>query len=202
VDKFPLKDLLVLQADLRHWTDVDSMIEHVKNGGFWTKEYLEEYSLLKKLPRVSPIIAISSFEDGVKFVHDGHHRCVATWLGGRDYLRSDEFLISEWKYEEYLEIAPHNNWYTPFNPKTHVRTPDFAEFKVQAKLRFKDNPKEAADWLYENLDEFRTVRTIDSVADLAKLFSFQKTKNKKLNKVGVSKKTKGTHGIRTMGKRP
>lgn len=203
MDKFPLKDLLVLQADLRHWTDIDSMIEYVQNGGFWTKEYLEEYSLLKKLPRVSPIIAISSFEDGAKFVHDGHHRCVATWLGGRDYLRSDEFIVSDWKYDEYLEIAPHNNWYTPFNPKTHVRTADFAEFKTQAKIRFKADPKEAVDWLYENLDEFRTLRTIDSVPDLAKLFSFQKTKNRKLNKAGVApRKTKETHGIRAMGKRP
>lgn len=193
----------MLQADLRHWTDIDSMIEYVKNGGFWTKEYLEQYSKLKKLPRVSPIIAISSFEDGQKFVHDGHHRCVATWLGGRDYLRDDEFVISDWKYDEYLEIAPHNNWYTPFNPKTHVRTPDFADFKAEAKVRFGEDAKEAVDWLYENLDQFRTLRAINNVADLAKLFSLQKTQNKKLNKAGVAqRKSKEKHGIRTVGKRP
>lgn len=194
VENLLLENLLVLQADLRHWTDMQSMIEYVKNGGFWTKEYLEEYSRIKKLPRVSPIVTISTFEDGAKFVHDGHHRCVATWLGGRNYLRSDEFMISNWKYDEYLEIAPHNNWYTPFNPKTHVRTPDFAAFKAEAKVRFNDNPKEAVDWLYENLDQFRTVRQINSIPELANLFSLQKTVHAKLDRVKVRGVSKEKHG--------
>lgn len=176
-DKLWLENLFVLQADLRHWADMESMVEYVKNGGFWIKEYLEEYSKKKNLSRVSPIITISLFEDGLKFVHDGHHRCVATWLGGRNYLKADEYTISNWKYKEYLEIAPHNNWYTPFNPKTHVRTPDFAAFKAEAKIQFSNNSEEAVNWLYKNLSQFRTTRKINTVPELASFF-FPKNEKK------------------------
>jgi hypothetical protein len=169
VDKFPLADLKVMQADLRHWDHMKDMVAYVKQGGFWTPEYLAEYSKEKKLPRISPVIAISRFEDGTDFLHDGHHRCVATWLGGREYLRTDEYQLTHWVYDDYLEIAPHNNWYTPFNPKTHVRTADFAKFKAEAKERFNTDPKEAVDWLFEHLDDFRTIRTIKNVPDLAAL---------------------------------
>ena len=171
-----LSDLLVMQSDLRHWDDLSSMIEYVKGGGFWTAEYLSDYAKSKSLPRVSPLISVSSFEDNSDFVHDGHHRCVATWLGGRNYLRDDEFNLTEWKYKDYLEIAPENNWYTPFDPKTHVRTADFAAFKKEARERFKSDVNVALDWLYKNLDQFRTPRTIHTVPELANLFSLRKTK--------------------------
>jgi hypothetical protein len=165
-----LNNLLVLQSDLRHWADIKSMCEYVQNGGFWTQQYMEEYSKINKLPRVSPIISISEFEDGKRFVHDGHHRCVATWLAGRMYLRPDEYNLLDWNYEEYLEIAPHNNWYTPFDPRIHVRTADFANFKKEARERFQTDPEAALKWLQESLDEFRTPRNINTVPELAKLF--------------------------------
>ena len=168
-DQYPLHSLKVMQADLRHWDHMDEMISFVKKGGFWTQEYLEQYSKEQNLSRVSPIISISRFEDGWDFLHDGHHRCVATWLAGRDYLRSDEFVLTNWVYEDYLEIAPHNNWYTPFHPKTHVRTADFAEFKAKAKERFAKDPHAAVDWVYEHFDEFRTERLIETVPELASL---------------------------------
>ena len=173
-DQYPLNTLRVMQADLRHWDHMKEMVAFVKGGGFWTQEYLEQYSREQKLPRVSPLIAISRFEDGLDFLHDGHHRCVATWMAGRDYLRSDEFVLSNWVYEDYLEIAPHNNWYTPFNPKTHVRTADFAKFKAEAKERFANDPHAAVDWLYEHLQDFRTDRAIKYVPELAAIVSKQK----------------------------
>lgn len=173
-DHFPLKELRVMQDDLRHWDTMKEMVAFVKEGGFWTQEYLEKYSKKKKLPRVSPLIAISRFEDGVDFLHDGHHRCVATWLGGREFLIPDEYQITPWIYDDYLDIAPQNNWYTPFNPKTHVRTADFAKFKAEAKERFQKDQKEAVDWLYDHLDDFRTVRTIKNVPELAAIINKQK----------------------------
>lgn len=170
-----LSNLLVMQSDLRHWDDIQSMIEYVKDGGFWTAEYLASYAKEKNLTRISPLISVSSFEDDSDFVHDGHHRCVATWLGGRDFLRDDEFNLSKWEYKDYLEIAPENNWYTPFNPKTHVRTADFAAFKKEARDRFQQDANAALDWLYNNFQQFRTPRTIHTVPELAKLFSLRKT---------------------------
>jgi len=173
-DHLLLNELIVMQDDLRHWDTIKEMVAFVKGGGFWTQEYLEKYSKKKKLPRTSPLIAITQFEDGLRFLHDGHHRCVATWLGGREILIPDEYQVSSWVYDDYLEIAPQNNWYTPFNPKTHVRTADFGRFKVEAKERFQQDQKEAVDWLYDHLDDFRTVRTIKSVPELAAIINKQK----------------------------
>lgn len=171
---FPLSDLLVMQSDLRHWDDLKSMIAYVQKGGFWTPEYLSEYAKEKGLDRISPIIALSRFEDGSIFLHDGHHRCVATWLGGRDYLRSDEYTRSDWTYDDYLEIAPHNGWYTPFDPRTHVRTADFGAFKKEARIRFNQDPMEAVDWLYEHMGDFRTPRTLSYLPELAANIQAQK----------------------------
>lgn len=53
VDQFPLDRLLVMQADLRHRDHMKDMVAFVKNGGFWTQKYLEEYSKEMKLPRVT-----------------------------------------------------------------------------------------------------------------------------------------------------
>lgn len=158
-----------MQNDLRHWDDMGEMVAFVKGGGFWTQEYLTEYSDKNKLSRVSPLIAISRFEDGVHYLHDGHHRSAATWLGGRDYLAPNEYVIFPWTYDEYLEIAPQNNWYTPFDPRIHVRTADFSKFKTEAKKRFQIDSKEAIKWLYEHLDDFRTTRTIRSIPELAEV---------------------------------
>lgn len=172
-DHYLLKDLRVMQNDLRQHNMTD-MVAFVKKSGFWTQECLKLFSQNKKLTRVSPLIAISRFEDGLDFLHDGHHRCVATWLAGREYLAPEEFQITFWKYDDYLDISPQNNWYTPFNPKTHVRTADFAKFKAEAKERFQEDQKSAVDWLYEHLDDFRTIRTVNNVPELAATINKQK----------------------------
>lgn len=177
-DVFYLNNLKVMQADLRYWDQMPDMIAYVKSGGLWIQENLEQYSKQKKLARISPLITISEFEDNAHFLHDGHHRCVATWLAGRKFLYPQEFQMNSWLYDDYLEIAPHNNWYTPFNPKTHVRTADFAKFKIEAKERFSKDPIEAVDWLYQHLEDFRTIRKINYVADLAAFFIKQKEESK------------------------
>lgn len=169
MDRFPIGNLVVMQDDLRNWDNLHKMIQFVRDGGFWTPDELTKYSKEKNLTRVSPSIAITRFEDGVEYLHDGHHRCVATWLGGRDYLRSDEYEMSSWSYEGYIELAPQNNWYTPFDPRIHVRKADFSSFKQEAKLRFAQNPKDAEDWLYANTNLFRTNRTIKHLPELAGL---------------------------------
>lgn len=175
--KIKVKDtskILTLQSDLRRWEDMPEMINFVKNGGFWTKETLEVYSAKNKLERTSPLITISVFEDGLEYNHDGHHRLCSIILAGRS-LRDDEYTINQWKYSDYIEFVPENNWYTPFDPRTHIRTADFGLFKKEAKERFKKDPKAAREWVYENSHLFKTERTIKYVTDLANLF-FEKTK--------------------------
>lgn len=162
-----LDDILVMQADLRHWDHILEMSEYVRNGGFWTEDYLEIYSKGRNLARISPLIAISRFEDAKFFIHDGHHRSVATYLGGRDYLRNDEYILTDWSYDQYLEISPENGWYTPFDPRIHVRKADFGNFKKLARDKFANNPEEAFRWVLDNLEEFRCDRTFGHVKELA-----------------------------------
>ena len=168
MDRLLLESLNVTQDDLRDLDIIKHMITYIKNGGFWTKERLEQYSYKNKFFRNSPLIAISEFEDGMRFISDGHHRVVATYLGGREYLTLDECNISFWNYKDYIEIAPENNWFTPFDPKIHVRTADFSKFKNEAKERFQKDAKEALNWLNDHFKDFRKPRTVNNVPELAK----------------------------------
>lgn len=167
------KDLFVSQTNLRHLSDLKSMINYVKSGGFWTPDHLQQFATQNNLTRISPIIQVSRFEDGKLFIHDGHHRGVATYLGERTYLRADEYKISDWKYENYLEINHGNGWYTPFDPRIHLRTPDFAKFKQLAREKFSENPETAIQWILEHYDLFRQDRKIHgiyTIADLSEKF--------------------------------
>ena len=170
---FPLEKLHLMQTDLRHWDTIDEMALFVKNGGFWTLDYLKEYAELNNLSRVSPLISITKFEDGECYLHDGNHRCVSTWLGGRTHLREDEYVLTEWTYEYYTEFAPHNNWYTPFDPRTHARTPDFAEFKRAAKEFCQKhnvtNMMMFEPWLVKHEHEYMMDRELEYLPELAEL---------------------------------
>lgn len=160
-----LKDLIVTQSMLRNCQNLNQMVQFVNVGGFWNKTNLELYAL-KNSTRISPLIAISKFEDGNAYIHDGHHRVVATCLAGREYLRKDEFVVLNWKYEEYLEIAPENNWYTPFDPRIHIRNFDISEFKKEAKMMFEQDASKAVDWILNHVSNFRSERNIWTVDQL------------------------------------
>lgn len=173
IGNFPLDRLRTMQSDLRHWDTIQEMAVFVRNGGFWTLDYLKEYSELNNLTRVSPLIAITKFEDGEYYLHDGHHRCVATWLGDRNFLREDEYVLTEWTYDYYTEFAPHNNWFTPFDPRTHVRTPDFAQFKKAARefclKHHVTNMMYAEPWLLKHEHEYMVPRELNFLPELANL---------------------------------
>lgn len=165
-----LEKLLVTQDGLRHWASVQEMADYVRSGGFWTADYLAKFSRQYKLSRTSPVIALSRFEDGLVYVHDGHHRCVATYLGGRNYLREDEYGLTDWLYSQYTETNHRNGWYTPFDPRTHLRTANFANFKRQARRLYTADPVHAEEWVRENASLYLSAgRAVTTVADLARL---------------------------------
>jgi len=171
-ERLYLSNLIVTQNDLRH--SIEEMTEYVRKGGFLNKGYLEEYAKKTNLPRVSPLIAISRFNDNKLYIHDGLHRSASVYNAGRIYLREDEYYITDWNYSQYLEIAPEHGWYTPFDPRIHVRTADFAEFKYDARERFKNNHEEATKWVMDNLDRFRTERTFYTISEMMTLLLAQK----------------------------
>ena len=114
------------------------------------------------LTKVSPSIQLTEFEDGAIYVHDGHHRCVSTWIAGRSYLREDEYDLRKWTYAQYLEINGPNRWWTPFDPRIHLRRADVKFFKEEAAKRFQADPHACVKWIRENHFAYR----VDKAADV------------------------------------
>lgn len=172
-----LKTLNVMQEDLRHWNDIFDMSYFVSNGGIWNKNTLENYSLKNTLENYS-LIVISVFEDGQKYIHDGLHRCVATYLGGRDFLYPEEYKIKEWKYKDYTDFAPENEWYTPFDPRTHLRIANLKEFKEKVKELCEKDKKKALEWIESNSLLYKHLRKFLTLEEF--IFNFSEKLNKNL----------------------
>ncbi len=162
-----INDLDTSHNHLRNRKALDEMAEYIKGGGFWTEQYLREYATQHSI-RQSPIIQLSRFDDGWMMIHDGHHRIGATHLAGRNYLREDEYNITDWTYDSYLEICHENNWYTPFDPRTHCRKADFAAFKKLARQRFLDgeDPKAISEWILKNPQLYVEPRVVRNISQL------------------------------------
>lgn len=103
------RSLIVTQHELRQ--DLNAMKKWVLDGGRWGN------------------IQISRFEDGLLYIHDGHHRTAATFLAGRSLLYPEEYRITDWTYKDYLDINFDAHWVTPYDPRTECRLPDIASFK-------------------------------------------------------------------------
>jgi len=161
-----LDDLTVSQDSLRHIEQLCPMIEFVKNGGFWTVSALQEYADVYGV-RVCPLIEINQFPDGRLMVHDGHHRVVSTRLGGRHFIRGDEYLFKSYTYENYRGINHPGRWVTPFDPKTEIRVADFGEFKKKAFELFAIDKDEAIRYILDNGSVYKRPRTISGVDCLA-----------------------------------
>lgn len=159
-----LSDLYVMHAELRHMEAIEPMAEFVRSGGFWTTQILDQYALDKGLSRSSPLIQIPRFEDGKHFIHDGHHRVVSVFVGGRNYLRDDEYVEYDFQYNKYLECgngAFQNGFFTPFDPRTELRLSDFREFKEKALQMFGDpatSEETLCQWIHDNAHRYRQSR--------------------------------------------
>lgn len=162
-------DLLeVTHNSLRHRDSLREMVQHVENGGFWDEPSLKAYAEknLKHQSRVSPPIQLSEFEDGRIFIHDGHHRTASVFLAGRKFLANTEYVIARWRYYDYMVISHENGWYTPFDPRTHCRIPDFGEFKATSRQKFNIDPDIAIHWIKDNQDLYCESRKIRYVSEL------------------------------------
>lgn len=169
-----LKNLIVTQEEVRPTITLPPMIQFVRDGGFWTLEALLRYASLHG-QRLSPLIQLSRFEDGLLYIHDGHHRCVSTHLGGRDHLLESEYVVTDWTYDQYLEVNFANGWYTPFDPRTQVRVADIRPFKGLVRKKLKELEDGVAPFTSEGLEsiirqlthKYARPRKFYSVADLA-----------------------------------
>lgn len=169
-----LQNLMSNHNRLRHPEILDSMMDFVVRGGVFDRATLEQFAAVNGC-RIAPLVHITRFEDGLLMVHDGHHRAVACCLGARPYLHDEEYYIEDDTYESYLEISHHNGWYTPFDPRTHVRLPDFGVFKHEARDRFNNGESDVEAWVRENHHRYRVVRELTFIHELANLYRFRST---------------------------
>jgi hypothetical protein len=169
----PLDRLTVGQHGLRYAPEsLRRMTDFVAGGGVWSLDVLRQYAARQSLPAPA-LIQLSEFpaEGGgpaLLLVHDGHHRLVATHLAGRDFLLPQEYRVTRWSREDYRAVNFACGWVTPFDPRTHVRTADFAAWKRLVLEVARADPARAGRMIAEEASAYREPRRYSSVAELAR----------------------------------
>ena len=153
--RLDLDTLGIMHDEIRHRHQVVEMARLVRTGLCWNRDVLRAYADAHGRP-VAPLIAIAHFPDGWLMIRDGHHRCLATYIGGRAYLRHDEYNIQEYTYEMYAEINFAAGFVTPFDPRTEVRIPDFGSFRQEVLHLYARSPEAAVEFIRQN--KFRYAR--------------------------------------------
>lgn len=157
-----LEDLTITQELLRNPQQLPKMVQLVKNGAAFDEEALRAHGSAEKL------IEIAQFEDKHVFLHNGHHRCVAIWLGGRFHLEDSEYYIKQWKYEDYDTISFDNQYYTPFDIVNEVRIQNLAPYKTFIKNIIHEFGEEMAyDVIWQAKPLYATERKLKQVYELA-----------------------------------
>lgn len=112
-------------------------------------------------------IYITKFEDGKLFIHDGHHRVLATLLSGRVCLNENEFEIHEWKYQDYINLNFSTPWYTPFDPRIESRLPDVFGFKFTIRQFIKQGKDEnyIKGFIMENKNLFCAPKKFNKITE-------------------------------------
>lgn len=123
-----LREIIITQSGLRDQIQIPSMVEFVRQGGYFSPQAIQEFCEPKGI-YCSPKIFLSRFPDGQIYFHDGHHRSYAIWLGCRTWLHESEYSIKDFSYEDYLEVNLSVGFVTPFDPRKEVRRCDFLEYK-------------------------------------------------------------------------
>jgi hypothetical protein len=163
-----IAELLLTQAGVREIERVKEMTAFVKGGGFFTPEEVGQFHVGEENP--FGLVVLSQFPDGSTYIHDGCHRSVSTYLGGREYFAVAERRIIKWNsLDAYSIINPAKGWVTPFDLLTEVRLADIKPFKTEA-LALPASELEA--FVQNNRHRYCTKRIYHTIADLgAHLFS-------------------------------
>jgi hypothetical protein len=163
-----LNQLVVTQNRLRNTSQLERMKEFAWRCGRFTHDALLAYAVARGI-KVSPLIHIARIvDDGSLLVHDGHHRTVAVWRGGRRFLDPEEYIIAEYTYQQYIDVNFDRGWYTPFDPRTECRLPDFKEFKESVRrLHYLNMPNVAGSYVRARPQAYKEARRITTIEQLS-----------------------------------
>lgn len=157
-----IDDLSITQDGFRFPRQIQDMVELVASNGRFNLGTLAAHNGADLR-----LINIARFEDGRHFIHDGHHRVAAIYLGGRKFVHANEYEISDWKYEDYLAINLDKGWITPFDPRTELRIPDYSAYKRYVLENLKTAGKESAiAFISMARSSYTRPRTMLTVQDL------------------------------------
>jgi len=169
-----LSKLLITQPALREAEQVAVMAEYVRCGGRFDARALSDYAHQYGDGKSSPLIQVNVFEDGKRFVRDGHHRCVSIWEAGRKRLYESEYREHPFQYQDFLDIVFDKGWVTPHDPRTHMRIPDLVVFKAAINHLLETQSEERARIFIEaNPAMYITPRTIWTVEELHQIWQDQ-----------------------------
>jgi len=140
--------ILPTQCGLRNYGQVAAMVTFVREDGFFTADKLRSHSAYDSL------MSIRRFEDNSLFLHDGHHRMLAIWLAGRNFIRTDEFELTTWQYKDYTASNIEAGFLTPFHPQKEVRRAEFHSFREEAREIAKVSAEEAIAFIEKNRDRY------------------------------------------------
>jgi len=161
-----LNNIGITQQELRNLEQIPGMVALVQKGGFFTAPIIELFA-----GESAPLIEIALFEDGNMFVRNGHHRCVATFIGGRNWLRGDEFVTKEWKYADFEDINfmdnQGNGWVTPLNVRREIRVANLAPFKDEVRKRFRENKEAAVEFILSHRENYVRMKEYEGIPNLA-----------------------------------
>lgn len=124
-----VRDLRLMQEGFRHPVEeVASMARYARTGRF-NLEMLQAHD-----PTRTNLIAITQFEDGVRYIRDGFHRAMAVFIGrpGGE-LFDDEYFIEQLTYKRMNTANFGCAYYTPFDPRIEVRAADFGSFRSKVE---------------------------------------------------------------------
>jgi hypothetical protein len=168
-----VSDILVTQSNIRNRYQIPNMIRFVRAGGIFDEDSLGSYAICNALDKVSPLVEIARFEDGVMAIHNGHHRAISIFLGRNNRkIYNDEFFIRDWKYTDYMDVVlPH--WITPFDIREEIRLPDLAEWKDEVKEFYKlYGEKRTIEYILNNKEKYVSPRYFYTLGDMISKLNF------------------------------
>lgn len=166
-----IKDLTVTQDGFRNDYQITDMIAYAANGGAFHQRAIIEH----KNNHRAKLITIAVFQDGRKFIHDGHHRVASIYLSGRDFLYNDEVELKHWSYNDYIQPNLGAGWITPFDPRIEVRISDYTSFKnTVTSMAWRNNSrypdttdtKHLIEWILKNKSRYSVPRRVLSIQDM------------------------------------
>jgi hypothetical protein len=127
----------------------------------------------QKNPQRQKKILILETEDGKRYINDGHHFLAAALKCGIN-LSSIDMEVMSITRDKINSINFSCRYFTPYNPITHVRKPDFYYFKLRVSEilnRTSDvhrTIKEAESelFIYSNMEMYQELRVVNTLSEL------------------------------------